>query len=256
VKDYYSILRVSRSADVQTIKRAYRRLVQQYHPDINPDPKAADLTKEINEAYDVLSDPVKKSEYDFRLINPYQQQSPQPQQPAPRQHRDPYFRRRGFRPIYKAPTEYDLIVRYFHYVRKVCITGLVVCFILLLDYSLPHRQTRVECKIDYGVGRDYILTPYKSIPVMREELRPFEESEDVVLIESRLLGKTIEIRSMDGEHSITTFGTVYGTFKFVPILVFITALICLFMRDNLEFRFGLCVLTGFALFFTLVLMYV
>jgi hypothetical protein len=254
VKDYYSILRVSRSADVQTIKRSYRRLVQQYHPDINPDPKAADLIKEINEAYDVLSDPVKKTDYDFRLINPYQPQAPQ--QPAPRQHRDPYFRGKGFRPIYKAPTQYDLIVRYFHYVRKVCITGLVVCFILLVDYMLPHRQSRVAIQIGFWAGDDYILTPHKSIPVMRDEIWPFEDSKQIDLIETRLLGKTIAVRSVDGKHSITTFGTVYGTFKFVPIILFITAMICLFMRDNLEFRFGLCVLTGFTLFFTLVLMYI
>lgn len=256
VKDYYSILRVSRSADTQTIKRSYRLLVQKYHPDINPDPQAAELIKEINEAYDVLSDSGKRNEYDYRLVKPYQTRAPGPEQAPPIRHRDPYFQRKGFRPVNTRPTQYDLIVKYFHYVKKVSVTGLAVCFILLVDYNLPHKHTVVAAQTDYRAGTDYMLVADKYIPVMRNELLPFENSTQVELIESRVLRKVITIRSLDGKYSITTFGTIYGTFKFVPVIVLITALICLLMPDNLEFRFGLCVLTGFALFFTLILMYV
>ncbi len=64
-KDYYQILGVSRDADEQEIKRAYRRLARQYHPDVNPGDKAAEERfKEINEAYEVLSDPDKRRKYD------------------------------------------------------------------------------------------------------------------------------------------------------------------------------------------------
>ncbi|HMV10342.1 MAG TPA: DnaJ domain-containing protein [Cyclobacteriaceae bacterium] len=257
MKDYYAILRVSRSADIQTIKRSYRLLVQRYHPDVNPDPQAAELIREINEAYDVLSDSVKKSEYDYRLVNPYQTytQQQQPEEPSPLRNRDPYFKRRGFRPVFRRPTQYDLVLRYFHYVKKVCVSGLVVCLILLIDYNLPHIHRTVSITIDYRAGTDYLFFEGRYIPVLQEEFRSFEDVTQVELVESRLLRKIIEIRTLDGANAITTFGSVYGTFKFVPIIVFITALICLLMRDNEEFRFGLCVLTGFALFFTLVLMF-
>lgn len=258
VKDYYSILRVSRSADIQTIKRSYRRLVQKYHPDINPDPNAAAIIQEINEAYDVLSDAAKKNEYDLTLINPYQRQAYQPQQEEthaqPLRHRDPYFKRRGFRPIPKRQTQYDLIVRYFHLVKKISIAALAVCLILLVDFSLPFRHTQVEVNIDYQAGTDYLIIGNKYMRVMRDELLPFEHITQAELIQSRMLGKIIAIRSLDGQYSITTFATIYGTFKFVPVIVFITALICLFMRNNMEFRFGLCVLTSFTLFCTLILM--
>lgn len=64
-KDYYQILGVSRQADEKEIKKAYRRLARQYHPDMNPNDKAAaDKFKDINEAYEVLSDPDKRSKYD------------------------------------------------------------------------------------------------------------------------------------------------------------------------------------------------
>ena len=63
--DPYKVLGVEKSADASAIKSAYRKLARKYHPDVNPDDKAAeDKFKEISEAYDILSDPAKKSEYD------------------------------------------------------------------------------------------------------------------------------------------------------------------------------------------------
>jgi curved DNA-binding protein len=64
-KDYYSILGVKKGADEKEIKKAFRKLAQQYHPDKNPGDKQAEAKfKEINEAYTVLSDPDKRSKYD------------------------------------------------------------------------------------------------------------------------------------------------------------------------------------------------
>ena len=64
-KDYYQILGVPRNADEKEIKRAFRKLAQQYHPDKNPGDKTAEAKfKEINEAYTVLSDAEKRSKYD------------------------------------------------------------------------------------------------------------------------------------------------------------------------------------------------
>ena len=62
--DYYDLLGVGRDADADTLKRAYRRLARQYHPDINKDPGAEDKFKEIGRAYEVLSDPQTRSRYD------------------------------------------------------------------------------------------------------------------------------------------------------------------------------------------------
>jgi len=65
IRDYYQTLGVSRSADEKEIKKAFRKLAQQYHPDKNPGDKAAEQHfKEINEAYTVLSDSEKRQQYD------------------------------------------------------------------------------------------------------------------------------------------------------------------------------------------------
>src|SRR3989442_1337539 len=64
-KDLYKALGVEKKASAEEIKRAYRKLARQYHPDRNPDdPKAEARFKEIQHAYDVLSDPEKRKQYD------------------------------------------------------------------------------------------------------------------------------------------------------------------------------------------------
>lgn len=63
-RDYYEVLGVNRNASADEIKRAYRRLARQYHPDVNKSPDAEARFKEINEAYDVLSDREKRATYD------------------------------------------------------------------------------------------------------------------------------------------------------------------------------------------------
>lgn len=64
-KDYYKILGVNKTDDDSKIKKAYRTLARKYHPDVNPDDKAAEERfKEINEAYEVLSNPKSRSKYD------------------------------------------------------------------------------------------------------------------------------------------------------------------------------------------------
>ena len=64
-RDYFKVLGVERGADADTIKRAFRKLARQYHPDVNPGDKGAEAKfKEVSEAYEVLSDPDKRRRYE------------------------------------------------------------------------------------------------------------------------------------------------------------------------------------------------
>ena len=70
-EDYYSILGISKSASEDEIKKAYRKLARKYHPDLNPGNKTSEKKfKEINQAYEVLSDPEKRKEYDRESETP------------------------------------------------------------------------------------------------------------------------------------------------------------------------------------------
>src|SRR6185503_947471 len=71
MKDYYKVLGVEPNANLDEIKRAYRKLVAQYHPDRNPgDMNAGEFAKLFNEAYETLSDPKLRVTYDRSRGNP------------------------------------------------------------------------------------------------------------------------------------------------------------------------------------------
>lgn len=64
-RDYYGILGVERGADASEIKRAYRKLARELHPDVNPDPGAQERFREVSAAYEVLTDPEKRRVVDL-----------------------------------------------------------------------------------------------------------------------------------------------------------------------------------------------
>jgi len=64
VRDLYEILGVTRDSSGDDIKKAYRRLAREYHPDVNPEPAAEERFKEVSAAYEILSDPQKRQQYD------------------------------------------------------------------------------------------------------------------------------------------------------------------------------------------------
>jgi curved DNA-binding protein len=69
LRNYYQVLGVPKDATSEEIKKSFRKLARQYHPDVNPDNKGAEEKfKDINEAYDVLSDEVKRADYDSQFF--------------------------------------------------------------------------------------------------------------------------------------------------------------------------------------------
>ena len=66
MEDYYDILEISSDASAKQVKAAYRKKIRKYHPDVNKSPEAEKIAKLVNQAYTILSNPVKRQEYDLR----------------------------------------------------------------------------------------------------------------------------------------------------------------------------------------------
>src|SRR5688572_8813818 len=150
--DYYQVLGVRYSATHDEIKRAYRRLAVLYHPDKNPDPAAENMFKNINEAYDVLGDPVKKSKYDLRMQSPF---SDIPYE-GPRRHRDPAYHSERPRVYRKGDRERlrDLMREYMPWAIRITMFSFAFSMLVLLDYVLPNRISH-EKIIETNVRRTY-----------------------------------------------------------------------------------------------------
>ncbi len=69
--DHYDVLGIDRNATPEDIKKAYRRLARELHPDVNPSTDAAERFKLVTHAYDVLSDPHERQQYDLGASNPF-----------------------------------------------------------------------------------------------------------------------------------------------------------------------------------------
>jgi hypothetical protein len=258
MKDYYSILKVRQTASAGEIKRSYRLLVQQFHPDVNPDPTAHELIKEINEAYDVLGDEIKRREYDFRLANPFVTE--EVLQPTP--HRDPAYRRKG--PYRPAPptgtTQHELMQKYVQVASFMAWAGCILCLMLLIDFTLPYTITRdtVQTFQNGGYGRargNYLIAQSgRSIKVSTQDAQKFQLNQPVEIIESRMFSILVEIFLPDTGTHITNLGTVYRNFGFVPLFLFAFSVLGATRKGGVEFRFNLGIINFFVLIFTMILL--
>jgi hypothetical protein len=250
LKDYYEILGVRRGAGLPEIRRAYRMLVQQLHPDVNPDPVAHERIKEVNEAYDVLGDEGKKREYDYRLNNPYQTVS-EPQQPV---HRDPAYRRK--RPVYqKVSNTYsqrELIEQYLPYAIWCCRVGLLLAFVIFADGFLPDRISTEETDFIYEVsGGRKRVSHYKLVTKSGIELKLYKgelqyylyEGSQFRLVRTRILAIPTAVSKIDG-NQVQEIGHLYRTTIFFPIILAISSALGLLFRKRVEFSFSLCTVSG------------
>jgi hypothetical protein len=245
MKDYYQILNVHRTANAAEIKRAYRRLAVRYHPDKNPDPVAEHYFKEVNEAYEILSDSFERQQYDNRLAG-QSFELEQPVEEPVRRHRDPAYRRRG--PAVKVKSEkermFEMMQKYFSVMKRIVIVALGVSGMFLVDFVLPNISS-VE-KIIYSsplkarrsaVPQWRIVTHSgKVIDIVADYSQYFKKGQIVEVESSRLLGIIVHISN--DELSVRIQKSLYGSFAFAPLALLGTALFGWYYRWRVDYVFN------------------
>lgn len=245
--DHYETLGVSKNATSAEIKRAYRRLAVLYHPDKNPDPAAESFFKEVNQAYDVLSDPVKKRSYDLRGQTIFEAHHHQQQQP---QHRDPAYRNPSRpKPKYKGERQrlLELMADYLPFVQRATWVCLFISSIAMIDFILPHRDSNDT--VERGFVRQSKARRY-SATYWNFETRAGRNIEvELTNAESLEPGASINIESSllfdipryvnTKTQTVRVAKSIYGNFFFAPVGLFILAVLGYFFRNNIETSFNL-----------------
>ncbi len=234
------------------IKRAYRQLAVALHPDKNPRPEAEEAFKEVNEAYEVLSDPVARNLYNQMLTQSF---STQPAEPL---HRDPAYRKRqqaGYKPQRPTgpPETFLLMQRSLPLLKKLAWAGCAWCMILWLDFFLPPTINKEMVVTDARMLRSVMLHNYKTdllltdkghhFPIGFGDLQYFPYGSEVYVYTSRLLGILVTVESQSRNYKITNLATIYRNFSFVPILLFLLSMLAIIRKWKTEFQFNLGVVT-------------
>lgn len=251
MKDYYQIIGTESGASQREIKQAFRKLAVHYHPDKNPDPEAELKFKEINEAYEVLNNPVKRAAYDERRLNPYVESPPSP-------HRDPAYRRNSYQYQRTTSPHYssrELMAEYLPKFRWMCWAGLVLTVLLAFDFFLPHQSaredieeiTRVFRTGRYGGGiydHDLIVTRQGTeIIIFNNDLLHFKDEPWVMIERTLIFSKVLNAKAGTEDYTVTG-ASIYSSLVFVPVILFVASLLGVTIRKKIEFPFNLSIVSG------------
>ncbi|GCC53474.1 hypothetical protein SanaruYs_37190 [Chryseotalea sanaruensis] len=258
MKNYYAILGVSPSAHAADIKRAYRKLALQYHPDKNPHPEAERFFKEVNEAYETLGDPQLRYAYDQRLINPVYQ-SPQP--PPQQTHRDPKYRPRAPRQhANRKDDTYELMKEYLPRIVLITKTLMVISALLFIDYVLPRQQVTEQFESRqlrttsrrYGGNTHAIIYTQQgsSFRLEADDIDIIAGMDTIVLGKSWLMREITEVRSK--QQHVKIFSSIYRGFVFAPLALIIFTLAAFYYRHNVSKGFNMGITAALIFIFNLV----
>ena len=251
MKDYYAIIKVDRKASDADIKKAFRKLANQYHPDKNPSLEAEDLFKEINEAYEVLSDPASRLDYDQRLTSPG--------------FNNYTYNTRSQRPAYRGPSEKVMLQKsLLRYSQLLFYFGCLWCSVLIVDFTMPadHIQGKVATDLTKNlvtrihkpkkllstdIGKDFDITP--------QEMKYFPFDTDVHIYKSPLLSAVIRVENYNGTYVVNNLGSIYRNFSFAPIMLFLGCMIGLIIKGGIEFHVNLGIVVFLLMILNIVLLY-
>lgn len=264
MKNYYFILQISIHAREADIKRAYRRLALLYHPDRNPSIDAAEKFREITEAYEALSDPVKKFLYDQMLAGDSTEIVVE-QNPTTT-HCDPRYRPRpNAEPLHHRPSArrqmLELMDRHLSKAIFISKVTLFFCSVLFLDFVLPVSKNSERVMGIYTIGGKYgssfkiETSKGKSYRMSTNSLSYFTNFDDVKICTTPILSVPKRIETGSGfKHRLPI--SIYGNFIFFPIIWLITSLFGVFYKETVEMRFNLGVANFLLIFFNLIIFYI
>jgi curved DNA-binding protein CbpA len=252
MKDYYELLRIPRSASDAEIKQAFRRLAILLHPDKNPHPDAPAAFQELNEAYEVLGDPVRRVLYN-QMLEPETTIVTQPVF----QHRDPAYRRKkdpNYKPRKPEPTAgYILMLKLMPLTTWISWIALVLSFFVWLDYALPRQTLQEEVIETHRTLSHHIMITNKghSFDILFPLNRNFLREPEITVYTSKLFSFLDKIETRSGSFQFTNVPSVFRNFMFGPLVLLVLSTITVLVPKG-ETKFNLCIAIVIVFVLTLV----
>lgn len=259
---YYEVLEVQPEASFSEIRTSYRALVKCYHPDINPSAEAREKIVLITEAYEVLSDPGKRSSYDWQLSlgnqATYAQVSQEPQVDERESYRREYVRWKRRKEQERWERLFEAKVRFYKYQRYFAYFFLAVALLYSIDFFVRSAEGPLDLKMKrmlYGTTRGKIggmaFETDGSLYLSAGSLENPVYSGQGFLHRSGVFGLPSAV-SLDGKHIHHLHGTLYSLHNFVSYLILIVALVLLIRREYHDWSMTIGLLPFFFIFFLIV----
>lgn len=261
---HYEVLGVHSEATFGEIKSSYRALVKIYHPDINPSPEAADKIVLLTEAYDVLSDPGKRSSYDWQLSlgleAKFVSKQPEPEVDERELYRREYVRWKRKKEQERWEQLFHAKVKFYKYQRYLAFFFIAVALFYSVDFFVDHVEGPMVLKMKlmrYGTTKGKVGTfsfetdagLYRSTSIY-SDTGPVN-SEKGFLHFSGIFKLPAGV-SLDGEHIHRFFGTLYSMGNFVSYLILIVSIVLLVKRDYHDWSMTIGLLPIFFILFLVV----
>jgi len=257
LKNYYFILSLNIYASDAEIKQSYRRLALQFHPDKNSSSEAESIFKEVNEAYEVLGDPLRKVIYDQMLRGvPAEEQVPESRP----MHRDPRYRPKPTPHVARQPTHRQEILAMMasnlRYALMISRLTLLFSAVLMADYSIPPVKTVTEVLAENPTNRGSSfkleLRDGKSVSVSREGARNLRKATKIGIYRSAWFAIPLTVEDELTHYRTDVQLSIYGNFIFWPILLLLTSSVGTFYWKGVEFRFNVGIVNFILFLLTLI----
>jgi len=191
LRNYYSDLELEKSAGIDEIKKAYRRLAMIFHPDKNDTPLARQRFNQINEAYQVLSDPDKKKEYDLAYQAQFMFFIPTAYDVKPAANQATYRRRKAH---IKKPKKFEYSKKAILWAKWINRISFFFTLVLFSDAFLPSKEIPVR---DYKIKHNefiFIQATDVNFPVSNQKfLSAMPWMENVVVYKTPIFGTNLKI---------------------------------------------------------------
>ena len=231
------------NANANEIKHAFRQLALQFHPDRNPSKEAAEIFIEINEAYEILSDPQQKFQYDQLLTGI-----------TPKPHRDPRYRPKP-PGTYKGSSRKREILEFMQMNMKYALMAsriaLLFSAVLIADYSLPPDKIKREV-VNLELKRELRdrsiqlnLEDGESVTLNPKTALEFRQGSSITIYSSMIFSVPMILENERTHFKTKVLLSIYGNFSFIPLVLLITSLLGTFYWKGTEFRFNLGVVNFF-----------